>query len=253
MYNPMDLTGKRILVTGASSGIGRECAVVLSRLGAEIALVARNRQKLNETFEIIQNQQQHHLIIPFDLAEVEKIESVFATVCSDGRKLDGFVHAAGISALIPLQVTTLKTVQDIFNINFTAFVMLAKQFAKKKYSTGGSIVGISSVAARSGQPSLSIYCGSKGALEATIRALALELVSKKIRVNSVVPSYIRTSMQEEAAQTLPEEAYQRIVAKHPMGLGNPEDVALAVAFLLSDAARFITGTHLVVDGGYLAQ
>jgi NAD(P)-dependent dehydrogenase (short-subunit alcohol dehydrogenase family) len=250
MYNPMDMTGKRILVTGASSGIGRSCAIILSRLGAEIVLVARNEARLRETVSQMEGQQ--HLVMPYDLTDVENVESVFVKACGDGRKLDGLVHAAGVSALVPLQMTTPKLVQDILTLNFTAFLMLARQFARKKFTSGGSIVGISSVAAGAGQPSLSAYSGSKGALEAAVRSLALELVPKSIRVNSVVPCYIKTPMQEDAAQVLPEEAFQRIVSRHPMGLGSPEDVARAIAFLLSDAAKFITGSNLVVDGGYLA-
>ncbi len=250
MYNPMDLTGKRILVTGASSGIGRACAVVLSRLNAEVVLVARNEERMRETFDLMQVNQ--HMIVPYDLMDGDNMETVFVKVCESGRKLSGLVHAAGISASVPLQMTTPKLLHGIMTLNFTAFLMLTRQYAKKKYSAGGSIVGISSVAACAGQPTLSGYCGSKGALEAAVRSLALELVSKNIRVNSVVPSYIRTPMQAEAADILPAEAYQLIVSRHPMGLGEPEDVANAIAFLLSDASKFITGTNLVVDGGYLA-
>ena len=246
----MDLTGKRILVTGASSGIGRACAVMLSRLGAEIILVARNEDRLRMTLRQMEGSQ--HVVMPYDLTDIENIESVFVNTCADKRKLQGLVHAAGRSALAPLQITTPKLVQDTLTLNFTAFLMLVRQFTKKKYSSGGSIVGVSSVAAGTGQPALSVYCGSKGALEAAIRSLALELVPKRFRVNSVVPCYITTPMQQDTAQVLTEDAFQKIVSHHPMGLGSPEDVAHAVAFLLSDASKFITGTHLVVDGGYLA-
>lgn len=250
MHNPMDLTGKRILVTGASSGIGRACAIALSRLGAEVVLTARSEERLRESLGMLDGKA--NLAVSHDLMDVDNVESLFVKACSD-HKLTGLVHAAGVSALVPLAMTTPRLVHDILTLNFTSFLMLARQFAKKKYAGSGCIIGISSVAAGAGQPSMSAYCGSKGALEAVVRSLALELAPKGIRVNSVVPCYIRTPMQDDAAQLLPEEAYQRIVARHPMGLGSPEDVANATAFLLSDAAKFITGTNLAVDGGYLTK
>ena len=137
--------------------------------------------------------------------------------------------------------------------NYWAFLELVKVFTKKKYSAGSSVVAISSVSARVGWPGGSLYCGSKGALDASMRALALELAPRNVRVNSVVPSNIRTPMYDEIIAVGGDEATRQILAKQPLGLGEPEDVAHAVAFLLSDAARFITGTQLVVDGGYLAQ
>jgi NAD(P)-dependent dehydrogenase (short-subunit alcohol dehydrogenase family) len=143
--------------------------------------------------------------------------------------------------------------QAVMKTNYWAFLEMVKHFSKTKYASGGSVVAVSSVSARVGWPGGSLYCGSKGALDASMRALALELVPKKIRVNSVVPSNIRTPMFDEIVSIGGDEATQQILAKQPLGLGEPEDVAQAVAFLLSDAARFITGTQLVVDGGYLAQ
>jgi len=250
MYNPMDLTGRRILVTGASSGIGRAVAVMLGKLGAQLVLVARNEENLRETSLMLPGN--NHQIVPYDLADTEHVESIFTQVTAAGQKLQGLVHAAGISETVPLQMTTPAIVHDILTVNFSAFLMLVRQYSKKKYGEGGSVVGISSIAALSGQPGLSAYCGSKGAMDAAVRALAIELVPRRIRVNSVVPSFIRTAMYVASYQTLPEDAVKKILDDHPMGMGEPEDIAHAVAFLLSDAARFITGTQLVVDGGYLA-
>lgn len=250
MYNPMDLTGKRILVTGASSGIGQACAQMISRLGGQVVLVGRDESRLVETRNCLDGD--GHLVLPHELSDLDGMEKLFTTACADGRKLNGLVHAAGVSASMPLSLTSPELVERILTINFKAFLFLCKHYAKKKFGDGGSIVGLSSVAAMSGQPSLSIYCGSKSALDAAAAALALELIPKRIRVNTVLPSYIRTPMVSEAEKSLPPESFQRIVDSHPMGMGEPEDVAHAVAFLLSDAAKYITGTHLVVDGGYLA-
>jgi len=251
MLNPMDLTGKRILVTGASSGIGQACAVLASKLGATLVLIGRNQERIDEA--LAQLEGIGHIAIPYDLSNLEAIESLFSISCEGGQKLDGLVHAAGVRPAMPIQAVNVALMQDVMLTNYWAFLELTKNFSKKKYSAGGSIVAISSVSALAGWPGGSLYCGSKGALDASIRALALELEPKKIRVNSVVPSNIRTPMFDSGTDTASEASMTALLAKQPLGLGEPEDVAQAVAFLLSDAASFITGTQLVVDGGYLAQ
>lgn len=250
MINPMDLTGKRVLITGASSGIGRSCAVLASQLGATVVLVARDDTRLAETLE--QMPSGIHMMMPFDLKELDRYEELFVS-CASERKLDGIVHAAGIGPAMPIQSVSLATMREVMNVNYFAFMELVKWFSKKKYSSGGSVVGISSISGSVGWQGVSLYSGSKGAMNSSVRSLAVELAPKKIRVNSVVPSYIRTTMNDESISVGSDEAAKQILAKQPLGLGEPEDVAHAVAFLLSDAARFITGTQLVVDGGYLAQ
>ena len=250
MINPMELTGKRVLVTGASSGIGRACAVLASRLGASVVLVARDEKRLRETLSEMSGS--GHTPISFDLMDLEHYEEMFER-CVSEQKLNGVVHAAGIGPAIPIQAVSLAVMREIMNLNYFAFMELVKWFSKKKYSAGGSVVGISSVAGSVGWRGVSIYGGSKGAMDSSVRSLAIELASRNIRVNSVVPSNIRTPMFDEIVSVGGDEATKRILAKQPLGLGEPEDVAHAVVFLLSDAARFITGTQLVVDGGYLAQ
>lgn len=250
MVNPMELTGKRILVTGASSGIGRACAILASRLGASVVLVARDEKRLGETLG--QMTGGGHVAIAFDLSDLERYEELFKR-CASEQKLNGMVHAAGIGPAMPIQSVSLALMREVMNINYFAFMELAKWFSKKKYSSGGSIVGISSVSGVVGWQGVSLYGGSKGAMDSSVRSLAIELASKKIRVNSVVPSNIRTPMLDSVVSVGGEDATQQILAKQPLGIGEPEDVAHAVAFLMSDAARFITGTQMVVDGGYLAQ
>jgi NAD(P)-dependent dehydrogenase (short-subunit alcohol dehydrogenase family) len=251
MYNPMDLTGKRILVTGASSGIGRACAVVLAKLGATIIAVARNGERLDETIALLHKGK--HVKVTADLSALDSIGTVFELACANGEKLYGLVHAAGIGPAIPIQAMSARAMQEVMTINFFAFMELTKQFIKKKYTTGGSIIGISSVSGSVGWQGYSLYGASKGALDSAVRSLAIELHLKGFRVNSVVPSNIRTQMYAALEQINNEETEARILANQPLGIGEPDDVAHAVAFLLSDAAKFITGTNLVVDGGYLAQ
>jgi NAD(P)-dependent dehydrogenase (short-subunit alcohol dehydrogenase family) len=250
MVNPMDLTAKRILVTGASSGIGKACAILAGRLGASVVLVARDDKRLETTLG--QMEGCHHMSISFDLGDLEHYDELFKR-CASEEKLDGFVHAAGIGPAMPIQSVSLAVMRAVMNINYFAFMELVKWFSKKRYSAGGSIVGISSVSGVVGWQGVSLYGGSKGAMDSSVRSLAIELASRHIRVNSVVPSNIRTPMFDEIVSVGGNEAARQILAKQPLGLGEPEDVAHAAAFLLSDAARFITGTQLVVDGGYLAQ
>lgn len=250
MINPMDLTGKRILVTGASSGIGRETAILLSKLGAKLVLVARNNDKLRETLSKLDGES--HSIISFDLLNIENINVMMDEICSE-KKLDGFVYSAGIAPVVPIYSINYKRMMEIMTLNYFSFIEIVKFFSKRKYSNGGSIVAVSSVSSLAGWKGASLYCGSKGALDSSIRALAMELYSKNIRVNSVVPSNINTKMFSELTQFAEQSELDAIISKQPLGLGNPNDVANAIAFLLSDASRFITGTALIVDGGYLAQ
>jgi NAD(P)-dependent dehydrogenase (short-subunit alcohol dehydrogenase family) len=251
MVNPMDLSGRRVLVTGASSGIGKACAILVAELGASVVLVGRNKERLDDTFSKLEGDV--HLSVPFYLTVLDEIKSVFVEACSNGLKLDGLVHAAGILPLLPIQAITQKQIVQAMSINYFSFLLLAKFFSKKPFSNSGSIVAVSSVASVKGWESGTLYCGTKGALDSSIRAMALDLTTKKIRVNSVLPSYIQTPMLDDTALIIGDDALRSRILKQPLGLGYPEDVANAVAFLLSYAARFITGTQLVVDGGYLAQ
>ena len=250
MTNPMDLTGKRVVVTGASSGIGRACAILASQLGATVVLIARDEKRLDQTMS--QMSGVGHSAVPYDLSDLEHYEELFKRCASD-QKLNGIVHAAGICPVMPLQSLTPAAMRKVMTLNYFSFLELARYFSKKKVSDGGSMVAISSVSAQAGWLGGTLYCGSKGALDASIRALALELAAKKIRVNSVVPSNIRTPMLEEMISVAGAEAEKEIHVRQPLGIGDPSDVAHAVVFLLSDAAKFISGTNLVVDGGYLAQ
>jgi NAD(P)-dependent dehydrogenase (short-subunit alcohol dehydrogenase family) len=251
MINPMSLENKRILVTGASSGIGRAVAIQCSLLGANVVLAARSEEKLRETMSYLPEGK--HALITCDLSGIEQIEKIMDACIECGDKLDGLVHSAGVCPMVPLRNLKYEKMLEAMNINYFAFMELAKLYSGKKYSNGGSIVAISSVSSFAGLKGASLYCGSKGALDSSVRELALELAEKNIRVNTVVPSNIKTGMYYAFAELLGEEWEAGIAEKQPLGIGRSEDVANAAAFLLSDAARFITGTSLVVDGGYLAQ
>lgn len=248
--NLVDLSGKRILVTGASSGIGRACAILVSQLGGSVVLTGRRFDALGETLRQMENQGRH-LIHPCDICDFAAI----AELVKQGGKIDGLVHAAGVGPMCPIGFVDEEHVQHVMRPNYFAFLELMKHYSKAKNRADSlSVVAVSSVSALAGWGGGVVYCGSKGALSASVRSLALELAPKGIRVNAVCPSNIKTPMYETSVEDVNDtESEKVIIAKQPLGLGVPEQVASAVAFLLSDAASFITGVNLPVDGGYLAQ
>lgn len=248
--NLVDLSGKRILVTGASSGIGRACAILISQLGGSVVLTGRRAEALDETLRQMENQGRH-LIHPCDICD----STAVAELVKAGGKIDGLVHAAGIGPMCPIGFIDEAHVQSVMKTNYFAFLDLMKHYSKAKNRVGKlSVVAISSVSASAGWSGGVVYCGSKGALSASVRALAMELAQKGIRVNAVCPSNIKTPLYEAGAADMNTDAgLAALAAKQPLGLGMPEQVANAVAFLLSDSASFITGVNLPVDGGYLAQ
>jgi len=240
------------LITGASSGIGRETAILLSQLQARTILVGRNRERLEATYQQLQGEG-HHLE-PFELAALGEIPAWLKRVTAATGPLDGLVHSAGIQNSLPLRVLSAEKLEAVFRINVSAAVMLAKAFCQRGCcEQGGSIVFVSSSAGLVGRPGTAAYSASKGALNALARTLALELAGNRIRVNCVAPGLVQTEMLEQLRELLPPEQLASFEAQHPLGLGTPRDVAHAIAFFLADTGRWITGSTLVVDGGYTAH
>ena len=246
---PFDLSGKRILISGASSGIGRACAICASRSGAQIIATGRRLDALRDT--ISQCDGVEHQAIAGDIVS----ENFILELMKQAGKIDGLVHAAGIAPMCPVGMLTANHVESVMRTNFFSFLELMKYCSKRKHCNEHmSIVAISSVSAYSGWGGGAVYCGSKGALSSSVRAFAMELAHKGIRVNAVCPSNIRTPLYEKGASAMNDEvSLKELLKKQPLGLGEPEYVAWPVCFLLSDAASFITGANLPVDGGFLAQ
>jgi NAD(P)-dependent dehydrogenase (short-subunit alcohol dehydrogenase family) len=246
------LTGQTILVTGASSGIGRETARLISQLGARVVLVARNEERLAETLRSLDGD--GHMVEPFDISSADEIPRWLKRISTSSGPLHGLVHSAGIHKLRPLRVLAAKTVEDVMRVNVGAAIGLAKGFCQKSVcASGGSIVFLSSVAGLAGQAGVAAYAASKGAIVALTRALAVELAGDRIRVNCVAPGVVATEMGQGLLEMLTPEQRAALEAMHLLGLGSARDVSYAIAFLLAETARWITGTVLVADGGYTAH
>jgi 3-oxoacyl-[acyl-carrier protein] reductase len=239
-------------VTGASSGIGRAVAIEASRHGATVALVARRADLLDEVLSQLEGD--GHIAVPFDLADHEATPAMVRSVADAIGPLDALVHAAGIHSAAPLRTVTPEHVTHLFDINVTSAVMLAKGFRHKQVrGATPSIVLLSSTVAVAGQPGVSIYSATKGAIAALTRSLALEVAREGIRVNNVSPGIVNTELTDGLRKSVGAEAFEQIENAHPLGFGEPQDVANAILYLISPVSRWVTGSSLVIDGGYTAQ
>lgn len=253
MVNAFSLKNKTILITGASSGIGRACAISCSNYGANLILLGRNEFELNETCSFLYPETRVEKIL-CDLTSVQNLESLIVEKIRILGNVSGFIHCAGIEKTLPLKKQTTEIFNAIFDVNVLAGFEVAKILSLKKYKTEqSSFVFISSVAGMVGEVGKTIYSASKGAIISGVRSMAMELARSGVRVNSVSPAMISTPILEVLFDGIGEDAANEIIKKHPLGIGKPQDVANACVFLLSDAAKWITGTNLVVDGGYSAQ
>jgi NAD(P)-dependent dehydrogenase (short-subunit alcohol dehydrogenase family) len=230
----------KVLITGASSGLGKACAERLVREGAQIIQIGRNKETLIPG----------HAAYVCDLTDEVTAKATLALIKTDHGPIDGWVLAAGSQDVRPLMMESAATLQSAFVDNVqTSFGFLALALKARLVQKGGSIVLFSSAATHSGGVGLVGYAAVKGALEAGTRSLALELASQKTRVNAIAPGVIRTPMSEKYMAKLTPDQVAKIEVAHPLGFGTPEDIAGTVNFLLSKDARWITGVTLMIDGG----
>ncbi len=252
IVNPLAMSGRTVLVTGASSGIGRETAILLSELEANVVLAGRNRARLEETLERMQGSS--HRIEEFDLTDTGAIPGWIKKVALASGPFHGMVHCAGIHKAVPLRMISPAIIEEVTRANVTSAIMLVSGFRQKGCSArGAGIVLISSVAGIAGQPAIGAYSASKAALMGFTKSAAMELAPEGLRVNCIAPGFVETEMTAGFREKLTAEQYEAIVQMHPLGLGKPRDVADAIVFLLADTGRWITGTTLIVDGGYTAR
>ena len=243
-YNPYSLEGKTILVTGASSGIGKATAIECSKLGARVVITGRDEARL-QTLSSLEGE--GHVVITADLGEDDGIRFLVERV----PVLNGIVHAAGISDTVLFQFLKKERLENIFNINFFAPVVLSQLLLKKKLlQKGGSIVFLSSidgpVTAHIGN---SMYSATKGALSAMMQNMSIELASKGIRVNAVLPGMTETPLIHN--DDITQEQLNKDMELYPLKrYADPREIAWAIIYLLSDASTFTIGASLVVDGGF---
>jgi NAD(P)-dependent dehydrogenase (short-subunit alcohol dehydrogenase family) len=236
-----------ILVTGASSGIGRETAI---RLSADygVILAGRDRERLEASLSAC-DKNRNHLIWEYDLADLPDLEgSLERFIMENNCLISGFVHSAGYFKMVPVKMLSIALFQNTFNINVIAAALITKTLIKKKLNQGAlkNIVLISSNISNFGAKAFSAYSASKSAVDGLMRSLAVEL-APAVRVNSVLPGGIRTAMTEHTYQDA--ELVTRMNAVYPLGPGSAGDIAGTIRFLMSEDARWITGQQLVVDGG----
>ncbi len=245
MNNPFTIEGKTILVTGATSGIGRATAITCAGLGAKVVAFGRNQERLNSLMQELEGD--GHLAIKADLTDEAQVQALLEKVPA----VDGVACCAGVAEMKPFAFVTEEDVERVFKVNCFAPVMLVNKLLKaKKLNKGGSVVFVSSVdGPKVVHAGNSVYSGSKSALVGLARNMAIDLASKKIRVNCVLPGTTDTPMIR--TENVTEEILAETAKAFPLKrFAQPEEIANAIIFLLSDGASFITGTELTVDGGY---
>jgi NAD(P)-dependent dehydrogenase (short-subunit alcohol dehydrogenase family) len=245
MYNPFSLVGKKILVTGASSGIGRAIAIECSKIGATVYITGRNLDNLNKT--LLEMEGSENISIPADVTNTAELDALVAQL----PVLDGIVHSAGVSYPTPFPFVNEEKINQTFSVNFNAPVLLSLSLLKqKKINKKASIVFISSISGvHISSPGGSVYSASKAAINGIMRGMAIDLAGKGIRVNSINPGMVETDILLGSGIT--EEQLLEEKKKYPLKrFAQPNEIAYAAVYLLSDASQWVTGSKLKVDGGY---
>lgn len=249
MINPMSLEGKHIVITGASSGIGKATSIQASKLGAKVSLIARSEDKLHETEMMLEGE--GHKVYPFDLNSIETIDELVGKIYEDSGAIDGVVHCAGLGINRPLKLTKPDFVEQITRINYFAFVELIRAASNKKRSNNGaSYVGVSSVAAVHGNKTQGVYSASKGAMNAVVHAFAKELAPREIRVNTIAFGMVETDMYKGFLESGGNN--EELLKSQFLGIIPVEYAGNAICFLLSDISKYITGETMNYDAGDLS-
>lgn len=249
------LKDKTFVIMGATSGIGNALALKLSAYGAKLVLTGRDSNALQMIASNITSPKQS-VVIDVSSDDYEELLTREFLRAKESLGIDTFnggIYCAGISPLIPLRGITEKHIEQIFKVNYSGAVIFSKLLASKKFRSEGStsIVLISSVRSQRGEKGLGVYGGSKAALEASARAFSNELAPLGVRINCISPGWLDTKMNKESS-VIVDGIVEKMKEAHPLGLGSANDICAAAAFLLSDEAKWITGTNMVIDGGFLA-
>ncbi|WP_308759886.1 SDR family oxidoreductase [uncultured Bacteroides sp.] len=246
MNSITDLSSKIIVVTGAGSGIGRSTCIVASSQGATVILLDLSEEGMKTTLSMMSGN--GHGCYVIDLTNIDSLSNLVRTIINEYGEIHGLVHCAGISSRRPLNVIKRDNFLKLMDVNFFSFVELVKQLTKKgRMVDGGSVVAVSSISSIKGYKAKTEYCVSKSSVDAFVRCMALELSSRRIRINTVMPAIVNTPLAVKAQEINKVVNGEDFYA--PLGASEPEEVANLIVFLLSDATKTITGTSLLIDGG----
>lgn len=246
------LAGRHILVTGASSGLGRAAAVAIVAAGARLTLMGRDEARLEETRALLAGDD--HRVRAMAFEDLEATAEAIKAITADGGPLDGVFHSAGLELVRPMRMFKNDHAASLFEAALFGSLGIARAAASRGVlNDGASLVFMSSVAALRGTAGMVGYSTSKAAVDGMVRSLACELAPRRIRVNSVAAGAVETEMHARLAKTLGEAALGDYERRHLLGFGKSDDIANAALFLLGDGSRWITGTTMSVDGGYTAQ
>jgi NAD(P)-dependent dehydrogenase (short-subunit alcohol dehydrogenase family) len=246
------LQGMTFLVTGASSGIGKATAILLSECGACVVVSGRDEARLNQTLSELKGE--GHLVSVASLENADQTTNWLKGVLGQSGPLAGVFHCAGMELIRPARMIKQAQLNDVLGSSlFAAFGIARAMSANSALVDGGSIVFMSSVAGSTGQVGMTAYSAAKAGIDGLVRSLACELASKKIRVNSIAAGAVHTAMHDRLTIGSGDEATLAYSKSHLLGFGQAEDVAQAALYLLSPASRWVTGTTMVVDGGYMAR
>jgi NAD(P)-dependent dehydrogenase (short-subunit alcohol dehydrogenase family) len=244
-----EFSDRWVLVSGASSGIGRAIAVALAQAGARVALLGRRVDRLQETAALC-GAPDRSTVLPIDLLQLDAIGPAIAALAARVGRFYGLCHCAGSVQTLPLAALKPERIRAMFDLNVLAGTELMRALTRRDVmdEKSGSVLWIASVYAHVGAPGQVGYAATKGAIVSAVRSLALEYAPRHVRVNSLSPGFVRTEMTQSGKLT--EEQWAKILAMHPLGAGEPEDVARAAVFMLSPRNAWITGSDLIIDGGY---
>lgn len=246
------MAGKRVLVTGASSGLGRAAAVMLSRCGAQLALVGRDLGRLQQTRDMLGGE--GHRVEAAALDGADAAAALVERLAAEAGGFSGVFHSAGTSLVLPAKLTKDAHIDELFAAGVRGALGVARAASKRKVvEDGGSLVFMSSVSSQRGRPGMVGYSAAKAAVDGMVRALAAELAPRRVRVNSIISGAVETEMHNNFVEGMSESIVAGYRDLHLLGFGRPDDVASAATFLLSDASAWITGTNMAVDGGYTAK
>lgn len=249
MWNPYDFSGKRFIVTGAGSGIGKATAMRLSEQGAEVCLLVLNNEQADEVMPCMFGR--GHRSYVKDLGESGGYKEIFDDIISDGHKIDGLVHCAGIAKILPITLLNKANMDGSMTVNLYSFAEMVGLLSKKKYHDKASVVGVSAISVKYPQKCQGIYVATKAAMNAMVTSMARELAEKNIRINTVMPGNVNTQMTKTAFENKTESEIDAVLKRALLGTEEPEDIADIILFLLSDASRMITGREIYADGGYI--